>query len=219
MVETLVQRIKRKDTPDNPNRDQETREEFEQHALTNSVSYAVRGGKTYYQQYQNAFGKYDDLKSFRPFLLPDGFNESIADLEDAIGSSQELRGSLYTALENPIGMAGLFGSVIGIISIVAPSSIIPPELLMKEEISRRGLLKIGFGFGAIVGAVGGATLSYARFQTLKSLEQNAIYLDQTYSRVYKTASRPIEHPLLVGNYFQRFGIPNRVQTRVINQNI
>lgn len=207
MVGTLVQRIKRKDTPNNPNRDQETREEFEQHALTNSASYAVRYGKnTYYQQYQNAFGKYDDfLKSFRPFLLPDGFNESIVDLEDAIGSSQELRGALYTALENPIGMAGLFGSVIG---ITAPSSISPPEHLMKEEISRRDLLKIGFGFGAIVGAVGGATLSYARFQTLKSLEQNAIYLDQTYSRVYKTASQPIEHSLLVRNYFKRFGIPS-----------
>ena len=55
MAETLVQRIRKRDTPDNPNRDEETREEFERHALTNSASRAVResnGKTTYHQQYK-----------------------------------------------------------------------------------------------------------------------------------------------------------------------
>jgi hypothetical protein len=212
MAETLVQRIRRIDEPSNPNRDQETREEFEQDALTNSASRAVResnGKTTYHQQYKNTFGNYDDSGiSFRPFLLPDGFKESIADLEDAIGSSIELRGSLYTALENPVGGAGLFG--LGISGTTLVESLIHnPPVIKGRQSTRREFLAAGFIFGAAVGAVGGSVSSYARIQELKSMEQNAIYLDQTYSRVYKTASASTEHSFLVRNYFERFGIPNR----------
>ena len=179
MAETLIQRIKR--IEDNPNyyidADAEMRKAFEVYAKNSIVRSVMEGRTTFSQSYENLLGNYDSWRALLPTLTPEGFEQNIADLASCIGESP-VDSRWDTKLENPLGMAGVFGTS-GVLL-----SALDRGYAKKKEVSRRDFLIVAGAFFGMVGTVGGLTLSYTRHQDLEALNQNAIHLDNIHTRLY-----------------------------------
>ena len=149
------------------------------------------GKTTFYQEFQRALGEYYRFsKVFRPYLLPEEFKANIADLEAAIGNT-ELDNSFKTALENPVGIAALFASVMAMLSLLVPDRTIPTQF--GSKMSRREFLLEGLGGGVLVGGLGGIILSTRQYSQLTHLVRNALYLDNTYTRIFNTPNETSEY--------------------------
>lgn len=183
MVETIVQRIRTIETisEDAPiDKDAVMRKVFESYAENKIVRAVMDGRTTFSQAYQNALGNYDSWRPLLPQFPPEGFEQNIADLEASIGESP-LDSRWQSKLENPLGMAAMFG-----LGGVVAGAIIPttekPKLSARREFLGY-LLETGVAFSTL-GAIGGGAISYQKKKGLDRLNENAMYLDNIHARLY-----------------------------------
>jgi hypothetical protein len=180
---TLTERIKELERHSEESRSAEIWSEFVKTAETNELAKSVvHGQSTFEKEYWSLFGQYRS-RVFGPYSPPSP-RDRIELLERCIGNSNLSRESYLTALENPLGMALIFGAGGAAVSSVAPR---PADL---PQVSRREFLIGASAFFAAFGGAVGLVLSYRTHQGLDTLKANATYLDSMLSMVLNKPNHP-----------------------------
>ncbi|GEM_PF-2117655 len=175
--ETLIDRIREiENIPEfveTVDKNKEIREEFKKFRVNPVVRAVMEGNTTFSEEYRKAFGEY--YKNVHaPYRLPTIQKENIKDLELCIGYSNINNFTNATLwLLNPFT-----GGAVGVASGVYISS-----LQRRKFLSATMLVPLFAAGGALFGR--GASHEVQRL--IVRLEQNAQYLDDVYTRLYKKA--------------------------------
>ena len=161
------------------NKEKEMKEQFESWRGYNTIVNKVMQGKTtFLNEYNQKLEEYNSLKLLIPYSLPEGFEKNISDLENCIENSGLNDRILNKLFCNPVGGGGS-GLVIGAAFA---------KTVIKQKMGRRAFLKDFLKMASLIGGIGtgvGTLVSLTSFKQLHELEQNAIYLDDIYSKLYK----------------------------------
>ena len=184
---------------------------FEEYRKTNPlVDNVILGNTTFHKEYLSAFDAYNSYIVFIPHLLPDGFANSIKNLESCIGDSRlcddedDPYNAIGTIAGNPPMMALAFAAIplgFGYLFIKGIERLTKEKqeegaldketyekLSNKPNMSRRGFLRLGFalcGGFAFMGGLMGLAFPSAKLRALEHIEKNAIYLDEVRDELYK----------------------------------
>lgn len=164
----------------------EIREEFEKLKEKNTVVQRVFSGETTFsKEYEILLSEYDSVKDLIiPYDLPDGFEESVIDLERCIGSA-ELNDSL--AYQIPTNIVANMTFFAALASLTMGRNDIK-EVKKRVDISRREMMKIAGkvgGLWAMIGALPPMFYQVLGLQRFDTIESNAAYLDNLYNNLYK----------------------------------
>ena len=186
MVETLVQIIRTIEQmpkyviADEKEKDRLMGNAFEEWGRKNPIRSPivrdVMGGKTtFHKEYQKAFSLYNSWRLYVPYPFPEDFKESVADLEACIGDSGSYGTMFQLLIGNPIGCF--------FVGAILPAFLTLRNAKRSGKLSRRELLStiLSGGIGAFIGYLGASNKS----EQLNYIEQNAIFLDTTYTRIFK----------------------------------
>ncbi|MEK6845899.1 MAG: hypothetical protein AABY26_04015, partial [Nanoarchaeota archaeon] len=136
---------------------------------------------TFTEEFNSAFGEYDDFKFYLPYSVPDGFKEKVAELEECLGESPITSDYYGNVLGNPLGLGVVMGSAFFGIPLLPPSKLNYKQITRRRSLKFLGILGVmGASIGAVLGAIGS---EYTNCD-LQRLYSNAHYLDLTAERAY-----------------------------------